>query len=82
MVFPHFLEGLPSWTETSAQLDRLCASMRFPNGGRRQRPGEELPTAIEVIMTSCSKCHNCSSILYDEEIMAGWTPEDSNLNSR
>ncbi|XP_046446335.1 DENN domain-containing protein Crag-like isoform X5 [Daphnia pulex] len=76
------IKGLPSWTETSAQLDRLCASMRFPNGGRRQRLGEELPIAIEVIMTSCSKCHNCSSILYDEEIMAGWTPEDSNLNSR
>ncbi|XP_059352777.1 DENN domain-containing protein Crag-like isoform X2 [Daphnia carinata] len=75
-------KGLPSWTETSSQLDRLCASMRLPNSGRRQRPGEELPVAIEVIMTSCSKCHNCSSILYDEEIMAGWTPEDSNLNTR
>lgn len=76
------IKGLPSWTETSSQLDRLCASMRLPNSGRRQRPGEELPVAIEVIMTSCSKCHNCSSILYDEEIMAGWTPEDSNLNTR
>ena len=49
--------------------------------GKRLRPGQ-LPVAIEVIMTSCSKCHNCLAVLYDEEIMAGWTPEDSNLNTR
>ena len=37
---------------------------------------------MEIVMTSSSKCHNCQSILYDEEIMAGWTPEDSNLNTK
>ena len=80
----HFFnsEDSPSWTETSAQLDRLCASMRVQSGtGKQLRPGQ-LPIAIEVIMTSCSKCHNCLAVLYDEEIMAGWTPEDSNLNTR
>ncbi|XP_068081493.1 DENN domain-containing protein Crag isoform X2 [Anabrus simplex] len=40
------------------------------------------PTALEIIMTTCSKCHNCLSVLYDEEIMAGWVPEDSNLNTK
>lgn len=34
-----------------------------------------------IQMSSCSKCHNCSVLLYDEEIMAGWSPEDSNLNT-
>ncbi|XP_019719189.1 DENN domain-containing protein 4B isoform X2 [Hippocampus comes] len=37
---------------------------------------------IEVLMSSCSRCRACGCLVYDEEIMAGWTPDDSNLNSR
>ncbi|XP_077384392.1 DENN domain-containing protein 4B [Festucalex cinctus] len=37
---------------------------------------------IEVLMSSCSRCRSCGCLVYDEEIMAGWTPDDSNLNSR
>ncbi len=37
---------------------------------------------MQVQMTSCSKCLNCQGILFDEEIMAGWTAEDSNLNTK
>lgn len=37
---------------------------------------------MEVIITSCSQCHNCSALLYDEEIMASWSSEDSNLNTK
>uniref|UniRef100_A0A8C5AVH3 DENN/MADD domain containing 4A n=1 Tax=Gadus morhua TaxID=8049 RepID=A0A8C5AVH3_GADMO len=29
----------------------------------------------------CSLCKTCDSLVYDEEIMAGWTADDSNLNS-
>uniref|UniRef100_A0A8C5E4K3 DENN/MADD domain containing 4B n=1 Tax=Gouania willdenowi TaxID=441366 RepID=A0A8C5E4K3_GOUWI len=29
----------------------------------------------------CSLCRGCNSLVYDEEIMAGWTSDDSNLNS-
>ncbi|XP_032415399.1 DENN domain-containing protein 4B [Xiphophorus hellerii] len=36
---------------------------------------------IEVLMSSCSLCRSCNSLVYDEEIMAGWTSDDSNLNS-
>lgn len=32
-------------------------------------------------MSSCSSCHACDSLVYDEEIMAGWAPDDSNLNT-
>lgn len=32
-------------------------------------------------ITSCSQCHNCSVLLYDEDVMAGWSAEDSNLNT-
>ncbi|XP_072232803.1 DENN domain-containing protein 4C isoform X1 [Leuresthes tenuis] len=37
--------------------------------------------ALEVLMSSCSQCHSCEALVYDEEIMAGWTADDSNLNS-
>ena len=37
---------------------------------------------MELHMTSCSRCRECGCVLYDEEIMAGWTAEDSNLNTR
>ena len=40
------------------------------------------PVAMEIIMTSCTRCLACNSILYDEEIMSGWTAEDSNLNTK
>ncbi|XP_054636937.1 DENN domain-containing protein 4B-like isoform X1 [Dunckerocampus dactyliophorus] len=36
---------------------------------------------LEVLMSSCSRCRSCNSLVYDEEIMAGWTSDDSNLNS-
>ncbi|XP_050536920.1 DENN domain-containing protein Crag isoform X2 [Daktulosphaira vitifoliae] len=38
--------------------------------------------ALEIIMTTCSKCHNCGCLLFDEEIMSGWVPDDSNLNTK
>ncbi|MBZ3870535.1 DENN domain-containing protein 4C [Sciurus carolinensis] len=37
--------------------------------------------AMEVLMSSCSQCRTCGALVYDEEIMAGWTADDSNLNT-
>ncbi|NXE60365.1 DEN4C protein, partial [Calcarius ornatus] len=37
--------------------------------------------AMEVLMSSCSQCRVCDALVYDEEIMAGWTADDSNLNT-
>uniref|UniRef100_A0A669BZN5 DENN domain containing 4C n=1 Tax=Oreochromis niloticus TaxID=8128 RepID=A0A669BZN5_ORENI len=34
-----------------------------------------------VLMSSCSQCRSCEALVYDEEIMAGWTADDSNLNT-
>ncbi|XP_017852786.1 DENN domain-containing protein Crag isoform X4 [Drosophila busckii] len=36
---------------------------------------------VLIGLTTCSQCHNCSVLLYDEEIMSGWSAEDSNLNT-
>ncbi|XP_074851074.1 DENN domain-containing protein 4C [Carettochelys insculpta] len=37
--------------------------------------------AMEVLMSSCSQCTVCGALVYDEEIMAGWAADDSNLNT-
>lgn len=57
----------------------------YPTGesdthGVPNNPAEE-ECDVEIDMTSGSQCHNCSLLLYDEEIMAGWSAEDSNLNT-
>lgn len=36
---------------------------------------------LKIEITSCSKCYDCSAILYDEELMGAWTPDHSNLNA-
>ncbi|XP_026750235.2 DENN domain-containing protein Crag isoform X2 [Galleria mellonella] len=40
------------------------------------------PASVVVHMSSCSQCHQCLALLYDEDIMAGWAADDSNLNTR
>ncbi|XP_031424878.1 C-myc promoter-binding protein-like isoform X3 [Clupea harengus] len=37
--------------------------------------------AMEILISSCSRCKTCDCLVYDEEIMAGWTADDSNLNT-
>ncbi|KAE8618462.1 hypothetical protein XENTR_v10009389 [Xenopus tropicalis] len=37
--------------------------------------------AMEVLISSCSRCLTCDGLVHDEEIMAGWTADDSNLNT-
>ncbi|XP_034241706.1 DENN domain-containing protein Crag isoform X3 [Thrips palmi] len=62
---------------TSQQMPVLPENL-YPKVKRDSR----IPVAMKLVLTTCSKCHNCGSILYDEEIMAGWSPEDSNLNTK
>ncbi|XP_078283564.1 C-myc promoter-binding protein isoform X8 [Rhinoraja longicauda] len=38
--------------------------------------------AMEILISSCSRCQTCDSLVYDEEIMAGWSADDSNLNTK
>ncbi|XP_074094810.1 DENN domain-containing protein Crag isoform X2 [Cotesia typhae] len=60
-------------------LGSLCelAECMYPKGSREF----EDRLAVELVISSASRCHHCLAILYDEEIMAGWQPEDSNLNT-
>lgn len=42
--------------------------------------GQDAPS-VEVMLSSCSMCPACHSLVYDEDIMAGWTSDDSNLKT-
>ncbi|KAK5921632.1 hypothetical protein CgunFtcFv8_018981 [Champsocephalus gunnari] len=54
-------------------------SPAFPQ--RRSWDSNQEAIGLEVLISSCSLCRSCNSLVYDEEIMAGWTSDDSNLNS-
>lgn len=47
-----------------------------------QQNQDNIAYDVIIELTSCSQCHNCSVLLYDEDIMAGWSAEDSNLNTK
>ncbi|KAL3866790.1 hypothetical protein ACJMK2_044059 [Sinanodonta woodiana] len=69
--FTHEFEGLidsPEANDADVQFVNTIKNM-FNN------------IAIEVEICSLSRCGRCQSLLYDEEIMAGWSAEDSNLNT-
>ncbi|XP_066490946.1 C-myc promoter-binding protein isoform X2 [Tiliqua scincoides] len=53
----------------SSELVSSCSTNVFQN------------YAMEVLISSCSRCHTCDCLVHDEEIMAGWTADDSNLNT-
>ncbi|XP_046624010.1 C-myc promoter-binding protein isoform X2 [Neodiprion virginianus] len=65
--------------DSNADLGSLSelADCLYPRGSRDL----EERMAIELVLSTASRCHNCATIMYDEEIMAGWQPEDSNLNT-
>ncbi|XP_055635236.1 DENN domain-containing protein Crag isoform X1 [Toxorhynchites rutilus septentrionalis] len=50
----------------------------YPSMPELSEPSE---SDFVIQITSCSQCHNCSVLLYDEDVMAGWSAEDSNLNT-
>lgn len=43
--------------------------------------GLQPDTALEAVMCTCHQCVKCGRYLYDEDILAGWTADDSNLNT-
>uniref|UniRef100_A0A915BHZ9 tRNA-splicing endonuclease subunit Sen54 N-terminal domain-containing protein n=1 Tax=Parascaris univalens TaxID=6257 RepID=A0A915BHZ9_PARUN len=36
---------------------------------------------VDVSISSASVCPNCRTVIYDEELMAGWAVDESNLNT-
>ncbi|XP_037681848.1 DENN domain-containing protein 4B isoform X6 [Choloepus didactylus] len=64
-------------SESSLSSLSLCRSSERLS----DTPGSFQPPSLEILLSSCSLCRACDSLVYDEEIMAGWAPDDSNLNT-
>uniref|UniRef100_A0A674NQJ2 DENN/MADD domain containing 4A n=1 Tax=Takifugu rubripes TaxID=31033 RepID=A0A674NQJ2_TAKRU len=64
---------------TSPQHGTMSKLRRSPIVGHANLSSPGTPN--RVLMSSCSLCKTCECLVYDEEIMAGWTADDSNLNS-
>uniref|UniRef100_A0AAY4D9L5 DENN/MADD domain containing 4A n=1 Tax=Denticeps clupeoides TaxID=299321 RepID=A0AAY4D9L5_9TELE len=69
---------------------RYCTSQTFGGYGdyilknliQEEKKTFTLPLDVsQVLLSSCSCCNTCECLVYNEEIMAGWTADDSNLNS-
>ena len=92
-LWEQFWSGYTAYGASGEGMSKTDATSNNSTGGRtitelfedvyskmpRRPPG---PVAMELQMTSCSRCLSCGCILYDEEIMAGWSAEDSNLNTK
>lgn len=74
------LSSFDSKHEFSNFLDNTLVNGTLLEGDNEEEDDEDL--AIEATISSCVKCLSCDAILYDEEIMAGWTANESNLNTR
>lgn len=37
---------------------------------------------LEIQISSCCRCYVCSALVFDEEVMEGWSADDSNLNTQ
>ncbi|XP_027945910.1 DENN domain-containing protein 4B isoform X4 [Eumetopias jubatus] len=67
------------WDLSESSVSSL--SLRRSSERLSDTPGCLQPPSLEILLSSCSLCHACDSLVYDEEIMAGWAPDDSNLNT-
>uniref|UniRef100_H2ZEE4 UDENN domain-containing protein n=1 Tax=Ciona savignyi TaxID=51511 RepID=H2ZEE4_CIOSA len=81
--------SVPNSTKVARQdISNLEVDPLSPFTKPSTTPEESQPTPaapgtsdIEVTISSCSKCHKCESLVYDEEIMAGWIADESSLNT-
>ncbi|XP_059994055.1 DENN domain-containing protein 4B isoform X4 [Lagenorhynchus albirostris] len=67
------------WDLSESSLSSV--SLRHSSERLSDTPGSLQPPSLEILLSSCSLCRACDSLVYDEEIMAGWAPDDSNLNT-
>eukprot|EP00070_Physeter_catodon_P034263 XP_028341157.1 DENN domain-containing protein 4B isoform X2 [Physeter catodon] len=67
------------WDLSESSLSSM--SLRHSSERLSDTPGSFQPPSLEILLSSCSLCRACDSLVYDEEIMAGWAPDDSNLNT-
>ncbi|NWZ63846.1 MYCPP protein, partial [Acrocephalus arundinaceus] len=82
------LESSASHDRSAKQFDQ-CSLSKFPLPDKSELVSSCSTSstsvfqnyAMEVLISSCSRCRTCDCLVHDEEIMAGWTADDSNLNT-
>ncbi|XP_058824801.1 DENN domain-containing protein Crag isoform X2 [Topomyia yanbarensis] len=69
--------------ENTTSSNSLNTYPAIPENVYQPIPEDYKPREADFVIqiTSCSQCRNCSVLLYDEDVMAGWSAEDSNLNA-
>ncbi|XP_076102516.1 C-myc promoter-binding protein-like isoform X2 [Mytilus galloprovincialis] len=82
---PNRQAALGSLVPSSSFIEQYIPLKEF---GERQRKAKFVSLqskmsdiAMEVEICSTCRCAKCRLLLYDEEIMAGWSADDSNLNT-
>ncbi|KAL8562639.1 hypothetical protein ACOMHN_011211 [Nucella lapillus] len=60
---------------------RPAKELRSDSVSANSAEGVLMAIAMEVEMSSCSRCSRCHRLVYDEETMSGWSADDSNLNT-
>ncbi|XP_062440099.1 C-myc promoter-binding protein isoform X2 [Rhea pennata] len=83
------LESTVSHDGSSKQFDQCSSLSKFPLPDKSELISSCSTSstsvfqnyAMEVLISSCSRCRTCDCLVHDEEIMAGWTADDSNLNT-
>ncbi|OXB68981.1 hypothetical protein ASZ78_003450 [Callipepla squamata] len=83
------LESSASHDGSSKQFDQCGSLSKFPLPDKSELISSCSTSstsvfqnyAMEVLISSCSRCRTCDCLVHDEEIMAGWTADDSNLNT-
>ncbi|XP_052281049.1 DENN domain-containing protein Crag-like [Dreissena polymorpha] len=73
-------ESAPSGPSFMERMDRECEA-ECDSVLALQPDCEQQEVVVEAEMSSCCRCTRCHCLLYDEEIMAGWNADDSNLNT-
>lgn len=48
---------------------------------RNDPPHGDSAACINVELSSCSQCSSCQSLLYDEQIMSGWSGDEANYKT-
>uniref|UniRef100_A0A8C0TUJ5 DENN domain containing 4A n=1 Tax=Canis lupus familiaris TaxID=9615 RepID=A0A8C0TUJ5_CANLF len=75
MLLKHNFPKKDSWNFALPGKSEVASSCNTSNTNIFQN------YAMEVLISSCSRCRTCDCLVHDEEIMAGWTADDSNLNT-
>ena len=69
-----------SWQNNDHSSPPGSKSDLYGEVGPHSSPCMKSDIALEAVICSCQVCSTCDKVVYDEEVMGGWSADDSNLN--